>query len=162
MITFTPKQIEARRQFFLEEGFPVKHVEIGGQEIDYFEIPQDRNPALPHFALRMTNKPGEPYLLGLADSIKPEHQPLVALYEFHRFCVLDANAENGCQRALEVELEEVDKRFNGQERVEYLEMRRDFFEVLRPFCEQFPDHYSPEDLNQFQANYQRLDELLSE
>jgi hypothetical protein len=81
MKEFAPQQIEGTKRYFeaSPKRFPVEETHMGGLDISYFVIPQDMNPKLPDFALRMTstdpstNEVSE--IFGVSNSVPAELRP---------------------------------------------------------------------------------------
>ena len=77
-------------------------------------------------------------------------------HEFIEFTELGIDTSNKCVRALEEEL----KLVPNDIKLDYENMRRDFFRNLISYCSKLPQFYTKEDLTQFKYNLERLEELV--
>jgi len=126
MHSFTKEEIDAWRKDNVDKRYPFEFGRFDEHLFLYFIVPQSNNPELLNFALRITGKPRDGYVIGVSDSLKPEFRPYVAFHEFYEYIVIGINVEDNCINALEKELSVVPDGFNP----EYVTMRTQFFKDL--------------------------------
>lgn len=154
MKKFTKQEIDGTRTYFEQEGFPEVRASLGEHSFSYFVLPQELEPKLQGFVMRMTGEQSDGYVLGIADSVKEKFRPYAVAHEFIEFTKIGIDQPDRCVRALEKELELVPEKY----RQEYIPMRRAFFKKVIDYAKT-DDSYSEEDVSEFRKSLQRLEEL---
>ncbi|MBW3003577.1 hypothetical protein KY328_01740 [Candidatus Woesearchaeota archaeon] len=153
---FSDKEIETIKSICEQHGKPIS-VQVGDYKFEYYVVPQHLEKKLKDFVMRATNK-GPDYVLAISDSVPEPHRPYAVAHEFVEFKVLDNETEDRCVKALEIELSLVPEDIKP----EYMKRRRDFFFSLIDYFKSNPNDYTPEDVEQVEKNYKRLDQLVKD
>lgn len=162
MKEFEPSVITQQREAFELASYPLVKREIDGVSFSYYVVPQEKNPALPDFAMRMTHtdpQTGEmtDELFGVSNSVPETLRDYWALHEVLEFREIGINTEGRCQqseaRVLEVIPEELTH--------EYIRRRIEFFQRLIPMFETNPDWFSKEDIEEAQTTLALLEQQKS-
>lgn len=163
MKEFPSQQIEGRKKIFEKENFLVEESQLGELNVSYFVIPQELNPSLQDFALRMTTTNPKTKevtgIFGVSDSVPAELRPYWAAHEIIEFTQIGINQEGRCAAAEERIIELLPEDLKQ----EYVNRRIPFFENLIIF---FMDdiasengNYTDDDLLEAQATLEYLKNL---
>lgn len=156
MKSFTREEIDSARTHFRRQGFHEVEATVGDREFRYFVVPQSLEPNLPNFAMRITGKSDEGYVLGISDNVNPKHRPFAVVHEYIEFIEFGIDTPHRCISALEEELRLLPEDIKP----DYLPMRAEFFRSLALYCSRHPAHYTQDDVKQFKRNADRLEQLL--
>lgn len=103
MKEFEQSQIQGARAYFEGKSYPAATVEVTGHSFNYFVIPQEENPALSDFAMRMTRT--DPAtgavdgIFGVSDSVPEGLRPYWARHEYIEFTQIGINQKRRCVEA---------------------------------------------------------------
>src|SRR3990167_4767824 len=103
MREFDDAQIEATRKSLEQFGCPLVIAEVGNLSFSYFVMPQDLNPELPDFAMRLSNT--DPVtdnftgIFGRSDSVPEELRDYWAAHEVLEFREIGIGTPGRCMEA---------------------------------------------------------------
>jgi len=158
MKSFSKAYIDSVREYFRGQDYSEIEVTLGERSFSYFVVPQEEEPDLLDFVVRITgNNPSDGHVFGISDHVKEHHRSYAVAHEFIEFTEIGVDVEGRCVRALEEELTLVPKDIKP----DYLRMRRDFFRGLIPYCEEQPENYNDQDIAEFRKTLAHLEELLN-
>jgi len=157
MKQYTEKQIEETREYFEKNKYRLVSENVGNRTIQYYVLPSKLCEELPNFVFRMTGD-SDKGLFGISEDVHEKVRKYAVGHEVIEFMEIGINAKDRCVQALEKELELVplDARKN------YIQMRKNFFANLIPYCEKHPEDYTPEDIKEFGQSWARLNDLVEE
>ena len=154
MKKYTKEEIDRNRSYFMSQKYDRVHTSIQGKKFSFFILPQESEPNLEHFVMRMTGEPEDGFVFGIADSVREDFRLYAVAHEYIEFMELGMDTPDRCVKALEQELELVPEKI----KTEYIQMRRDFFSNLIDYCTDNPE-YTADDLKEFRQCLERLEEL---
>lgn len=152
MKTFTKEEIDMKRSKYRSEGFKEENGFFGDLEFSYFVIPQELNPNLPDFVMRMTGKNKEDgAIYGIANSVREDFRPYAVAHEAIEFEEIGLDKKGRCAEAVRKELDLVPDKMKG----DYIKMRTEFFRNLVLFSSA-TDGYTKEDVDEFKGSFFQL------
>jgi hypothetical protein len=165
MKEFDQPRIEQTQRYFEQSQFAVESVQVGDDTYEYYVIPQQLNPDLADFALRMTrtiSETGEVTgIFGVSDSVPTELRPHWVKHEVIEFTQIGIATEGRCAAAEQ----QVVNQLPVELRDAYIERRKGFFENLVGFFQNDIDlgtgNYTVEDLHEAEASLTFLNSLSS-
>ncbi len=141
MSNFERDAVQKTEAYFLEQQFPTETMEIDGETVSYYVMPQRLEPALPDFAFRMTYRDEEMSstkgIFGVSDSVPEELRPWWVRHEYEEFVRIGHEAIGCCAEAEKRVLVVIPEAL----RPDYLSRRMRFFANLIPYFQLHPKQY---------------------
>ena len=101
----------------------------------------------------MTGHPEDGYVLGIADSVDKQFRQYATSHEYIEFMDFGVDTYNRCPMALEIELDLVPIDI----RPDYIRMRSGFFHRLVSYCENDPENYTADDIDEMRRTLAKLE-----
>lgn len=131
-------------------------VELGGKKFSFFDVPQDRNPALEDFALVLAGKQGEDYVIGVSSHIETAFRPLWAFHEYVEVVEPGADRKIRCIDALKKELDVARIVLVKGDLQRYICARKKFFGHLVNYTLERLGAYDKETVREFNKSLEYL------
>ncbi len=171
MNSFSLDAIDECRNKFDREGHPKFGIERKGRIYNCYVLPQSNEPALPDYTfsmatfphiLRDSEAPENITIFGVSDSIRENVRDLVGGHEVDEFTQIGANIRGCCRMASAMEIDRLHRRddLEPREKIDYLEMRRNFFKNWIVYAAS--ENIFPEVVEEFTNSLQLFEQTLSE
>jgi len=156
MPVYTKEAIRNAKESFHNLGYKNRETELAGRKFSFFEIPRERNPALPCFAVVLAGRKGEDYVIGVSNSVDEAFMPLWAFHEYVE--VVEPGADNRirCIEALRQEIDASRTILAPHRFPEYIRARKKFFENLISYVSAREGHYHQSALPEFRESLEHL------
>ena len=159
MKVYTKEEVNKFRDTFANLNYRKHAVELGRKEFSFFDVPQDRNPALECFALVLAGKKDDSYVIGVSSQVETAFRPLWAFHEYVEVVEPGADMKLKCVDALKQELGVARIVLESQIHFpKYISARTKFFENLVNYALGKPGMYDKETIREFRES---LDHLVS-
>jgi hypothetical protein len=157
MPIYKPEQIQTTQESFKNLGYRQCDVVLDGRKFQFYEVPQDRNPALPCFAIVLAGMKDEGYVIGVSDLVEEAFKPLWAFHEYVEVVEPGADKKIRCIDALKQELDVARIILAKEDQLpKYIRARKEFFENLVNYVMERPAHYNASVIPEFKESLEHL------
>jgi hypothetical protein len=157
MPVYTQEVIQSTNESFRNLGYRNCKVELAGKKFDFFEVPQNRNPALPDFAIVLAGQKDENYVIGVSESVEEAFKPLWAFHEYVEVVEPGADKKLRCIDALKQELDVARVILATADQLpKYIKARKAFFDNLISYVAERPAHYNQSVVPEFKESLEHL------
>ncbi|MEM4239870.1 MAG: hypothetical protein QXM31_00300 [Candidatus Woesearchaeota archaeon] len=153
MKVYSKDNIETARQMFKNLFYRLNKVNVAGKKLEFFDIPQQRNPDLPCFAYVCAGKKEDGYVIGVSDEVYEPYKKLWAFHEFVEYAENGADNKIRCIDALDIELCAASiELVSANAFRRYVAARKEFFENLVKYVREKPDQYTQSDISEYEES----------
>jgi hypothetical protein len=157
MPIYTQEIIQSTNESFRNLGYRICKVELAGKKFNFFEVPQNRNPALPNFAIVLAGSRGEDYVIGVSEAVEEAFKPLWAFHEYVEIVEPGADQKIKCVDALKQEIDASRVILASADQFpRYIKARKQFFENLINYVAERPAHYNQSLIPEFKESLEHL------
>jgi hypothetical protein len=158
MKVYTREEVNKFRDTFANLNYRKHTVELGRKEFSFFDVPQERNPALECFALVLAGKKDDSYVIGVSSQVETAFRPLWAFHEYVEVVEPGVDNKLKCVDALKQELGVARIVLVESDLPRYLAARKKFFANLFDYALGSPQNYDKATIKEFRES---LDHLIS-